>query len=428
MNTSSYSIALDGIAKLASDHVLQMKAWSENYLRSPPSYPSDLRAYYTPRIIDGRLDAYTLDEVPAEERRYIGQLVWLGDDPRDSDVVNVALDQALEFFSLARLTHDVTPYFQWSYFFSSSKDVLAVYPWFSAEDIVAASGYTTLKDALASWFEYEIYVAGTPGQNPEGTTYWTEPYIDAGGTGAMVSLGAPVYVKDVFKGIVGTDVRLATLEKFLNGLPMDVGRLVILNSDQMLLADTAGAPVDAISKAGDALPGALADETFIQDLQTTGEIIDTNGHVLVAHDIPHAPWTLVYLISDEEISGLLLPRLLPYAVILAVLAITVFIALYVLKKEFISPALALISYIRDVSRHPLASEPRLPELWQTWAGLIRKTFELNHKAVQLIQESEERLQQILNNSSAVVYVRDREERFILVNQPFERLLDVKQED
>ena len=56
-NTSSYAIALDGIAKLASDHVLQMKAWSENYLRSPPSYPSDLRAYYRPRFVDGKLDS-----------------------------------------------------------------------------------------------------------------------------------------------------------------------------------------------------------------------------------------------------------------------------------------------------------------------------------------------------------------------------------
>ena len=319
-NTSSYAIALDGIAKLASDHVLQLKAWSENYLRSPPGYPSDLRSYYTPRYVDGVLDSYTLDDVPEDERKYIGQLVWLGSDPRNTAVANVALDQALEFFSLARLTHDVTPYFQWSYFFSSSKDILAVYPWFSAEVIVSSSGKQSLQEALASWFEYEIYLAGTPEQNPGRVTYWTEPYIDAGGAGAMVSLGAPVYVNDAFRGIVGTDVTLVTLEKFLNDLPMDVGRLVIINSEQMLLADSEGITEDAIIKATDALPGELSDASFIAGLRTNGEIIDLQGHVLVAHRTSHAPWTLVYLVSDEAITRLLLPRLLPYAIILAMLA------------------------------------------------------------------------------------------------------------
>jgi len=38
-NSYSYSIALDGIAKLANDHVLQMQAWSESYLSNPLSYP-----------------------------------------------------------------------------------------------------------------------------------------------------------------------------------------------------------------------------------------------------------------------------------------------------------------------------------------------------------------------------------------------------
>ncbi|MGB7933764.1 MAG: hypothetical protein WCH04_16365 [Gammaproteobacteria bacterium] len=89
-STFSYSIALDGIAKLASDHVLQMQAWSENYLRSPPSYPSDLRAYFTPRIVNGTPDSYTLDEVPEEKRKDIGQLAWLGGDPRQPGVGDVA--------------------------------------------------------------------------------------------------------------------------------------------------------------------------------------------------------------------------------------------------------------------------------------------------------------------------------------------------
>ncbi|MEN8803707.1 MAG: PAS domain-containing protein [Thiogranum sp.] len=425
-NTTSYTIALESIAKLASDHVLQMRAWSENYLRSPPSYPSDLRVYYTPRIVDGMLDGYTLDDVPKDKRQYVGQLAWFGDDPRQSEVGEVALDQALEFFSLAQLTHDVSPYFQWSYFFSAGNAFAAVYPWFSANDMLAAGDYASLKTALDDWFQYEIYVAGTPEKNSQRRPYWTAPYIDAGGTGAMVSHGAPVYVKDKFIGVVGTDVKLVTLEKFLKGLPVDVGRLLILDDQRMLLADTAGSPSDAIRKVDDVISGVLDGEGFVRALQNTGVPLQSGAYTLVAHDSKHAPWTLVYLVNDEEISGLLLPRLRPYAVILVALAITVFIMLYLMRREFIRPALEMVSYIREASRDPSVVEPKLPRLWQTWIGVVSRAFINNRDATRKVRESEDRLQQILNNSSAVVYVRDRDERFILVNRSFERLLGVSQ--
>ena len=427
-NTASYSIALDDIAKLASDHVLQMRTWSENYLRSPPSYPSDLRAYYTPRLVNGVPDSYTLDEVPEDKRKDIGQLAWLGGDPRQPGVGEVALDQALEFFSLARLTHDVTPYFQWSYFFSADSGSVAVYPWFSADEILKAGDFASLKEAFAEWFQYEIYLAGTPERNPQRSPYWTAPYIDAGGSGAMVSHGSPVYVEDRFRGVVGTDVRLATLEAFLKGLPVDVGRLLILDGRHMLLADTAGVPDDAILKVADVLPGAISEDRVDRAVQTAGEALEAERYVLVARNTTHAPWTLVYLVSDEEITGLLLPRLLPYVVILLVLAATVFIALYLLRREFISPALALVRYLRDASRDPSIAEPRLPRLWQTWVGVVSRTLTDNRDATRRIQESEGRLQQILNNSSAVVYVRDCDEHFLFVNRPFERLLGVWQKE
>jgi len=427
-NLASYSIALDGIAKLASDHVLQMRAWSENYLRSPPSYPSDIRAYYTPRLANGVPDSYTLDEVPEDKRKDIGQLAWLGDDPRQPEVGEVDLDQALEFFSLARLTHDVTPYFQWSYFFSADSGSVAIYPWFSADEILEAGNYASMKEALADWFQYEIYLAGTPARNPRREPYWTAPYIDAGGTGAMVSHGSPVYVGDRFLGIVGTDVRLATLEAFLKGLPVDVGRLMILDDRNMLLADTAGLSGDAILKAVDVLPRAVSEGRVDRAVHAAGEAQEAEGHVLVARNTSQAPWTLVYLVSDKEITALLLPRLLPYAVILLALAATVFIALYLLRREFISPALALVRYIRDASRDASIAEPRLPRLWQTWVGVVSRTLADNRDATRGLQESEGRLQQILNNSSAVVYVRDCDERFLLVNRPFERLLGVSESE
>jgi PAS domain S-box-containing protein len=426
--TYSHTIALDGIAKLASDHVSQMQSWSEHYLRSRPAATSDLRRYFRPRYTDGVLQGYTLDEVPHSERDYLGQLAWLGDDPRDAAVGKPVLDQALEFFSLARLTHDVTSYFQWSYFFSPELGSIAVYPWFSADDIVAAGNYPTLKVAVSDWFSYDIYQLGTPARNPERRPYWTPPYADAGGTGAMVSHGMPVYLDDRFAGIVGTDVRLETLEEFLQGLPIDVGRLLVLNDRQTLLADSSGSPENLIRKVSDALPAGIGAAAIERAVQAPGQAVDASGHVLVARTTAHAPWKLIYLVSGQEIAGVLLPRLLPYAVILVALGLTVFAALFLLRREFISPALKLVSYIDAASRDSSAETPRLPRLWQTWAELVSDTFERNRDATRKLRESEARLQQILNNSSAIVYVRDLSERFLLINRPFERLLGVSRQD
>ncbi|MCG8117735.1 MAG: hypothetical protein N0E45_20585, partial [Candidatus Thiodiazotropha endolucinida] len=325
--TSSYAFALDGIAKQANDHVLQLKAWSENYLTSPPSYPSDLRNHFKPKLLNGQLDAYTLDGVPNDKRAFVGQLVWNGQDPRQTGIGDVSIDQALEFFSLARLTHDVSDYFQWSYFFSTQLNSVAVYPWFSTEEILAASGMTSLRKSIDKWFEYEIYQAGTPQKNPERKTYWTAPYIDAGGTGAMVSLGAPVYLENEFHGIVGTDVKLITLERFLQNLKPTAGRLLILNKQQMLLADSNGVPPDTIMSAAELFPNVFGEQWKQKHVQDDQEYRDTNGHILVTQQTRHAPWILIYLVSHDEMLALLFPRLLPYAVILATLIATLFIAI-----------------------------------------------------------------------------------------------------
>ncbi|MCM8885104.1 MAG: PAS domain S-box protein [Candidatus Thiodiazotropha sp.] len=424
-NTARYSIALEGIAKLANDHVLQMHNWSESFLRSPPSHPSELRAYYSPRIDEAAgTEVYTLDNVPENKREIIGQLIWYAGDPRRPEVGKIFLDHALEFFALARLTHSVTPYFQWSYFFSAKEGFIALYPWMSTDQLLEIGEYATPIIALDEWFEYEIYLKGTPELNPRRKSYWTAPYIDAGGTGVMVSYGAPVYVDDNFLGIVGTDLRLATLDKFLAEVPLDVGRLLILDQMGMLLADSAGTPKDTLRKAVDIESEALNAKAISIALSAAGKPQEANTHTMVAQQIEYAPWTLVYIVSNEEIMGLMWPRVLPYAVILLVLVATVFLALYLMRREFISPALALVHYIRDASRDPSVEEPKLPPLWQTWVASVTHAFTSTRDATYKLKASEERLQQILNNSSAVVYVRDLEERFLLINQPFQRLFGI----
>jgi PAS domain S-box-containing protein len=425
---ATYTIALEAIVKAASNHVLQMKSWSEHYLKNPPEQPSALRRYFTPHRVDGVLDTYTLDAVPEHLRPFIGQLFWLHGDPRDSEMGRVVLDHALDFFSLVRLTHEVTHYFQWSYYFPANQTFFNMYPWQSTSDVLDHLGTSSMRKSIQMLYAYDFYLSATPQKNPQRKPYWTAPYVDAAGTSTMVTHGAPVYVDDEFRGLVGTDVRLNTLEQFLLDLPLNVGRLLILDDGGLVLADSEGSPQDVIRKAAEVVPAVFVarKQGFVPLNAENPQTV--NGYSVMALNTVHAPWTLAYLIRDQEIDGLLSPHLLPYRVILIVLGVTVFLALYLLRREFISPALALVHFIRDASRDPAVEAPQLPPLWQTWANAVSHAFVANRETTRKLRESEKRLQQILNNSSKVIYVRDLDGRFLLINKAFERLFGITQKE
>ncbi len=77
---------------------------------------------------------------------------------------------------------------------------------------------------------------------------------------------------------------------------------------------------------------------------------------------------------------------------------------------------------------------RLSRALDTMAGSIDQTqrdlqqdIARRKRAELAVRESEERLQQILNGTTSAIYVRGRDERFLLVNHEFERLLNTTQE-
>lgn len=427
-DNASYTIALENIAKLADDHVKQMNQWHVNYFDNPHDHPSELRTNFTPRFRNNSIDGYSLDNITDQQKEYTGQVPWISGSLENAEEGRVILSQALEFFSLVRLTHSVTSHFQWSYFFSSTREYTYIYPWASSKDLIDAAGYNSIVDAIGSWFTYDIYKLGTPAQNPTRASYWTDPYIDAGGTGAMVSHGAPVYINDKFEGIVGTDISLVTLEQFLLSLPRQVGRLLILDLKKTVLADSHGSLKDAIRNVNEIFPEIPIDRSIGLSMESLGNPIESDNYVIVSNTIEHAPWSLVYIVSEDEIANLLTPRFLPYGVIMVVLAITFLMSLYVLRRQFIRPAFSLVDYIHNVSRNSKTQEPKLPHLWQPWANVVTRTFKENREASRKLSESENRFQQILNNSTNIVCVRNLSEQFILVNHRFEKLFSLKQED
>jgi GAF domain-containing protein/HAMP domain-containing protein len=55
------------------------------------------------------------------------------------------------------------------------------------------------------------YDISTPLLDPQKTTRWTIPYLDAAGGGLVVTVANPVYIQNRFSGVVAADVKLSTL-------------------------------------------------------------------------------------------------------------------------------------------------------------------------------------------------------------------------
>ncbi|MEW6120406.1 MAG: cache domain-containing protein, partial [Pseudomonadota bacterium] len=409
----NHAISLDSLAQQAGDHVQRMKSWYESVPHAPSDEVRALRQYLRPRLSSsGAPDGWSLDALPASLRKRNGQVLMPSTHPR---MPLDQADQALAFFSLLSLSHEIAPHFEWSYTIRADNAYHAIYPWIDSRHFIEGQGLPNLVQGAHSFFTYEVYTAGLPSKNPEGRAYWTRPYNDASGMGAMVSHGAPVYRSGRFTGIVGTDLRLAVLEDQLRSLPRTAGDFWILGKDGEILGTTWG-PANPILRNLDDIPaGQLTRSEYAAATASPTRILETDQHILIEHTLNHAPWTLLHVVDQKEIAALLLPRFVPYGVILAVLAGTFLLALFLLRREFINPAFELVHYIQRVSRDPAAAEPSVPRLWQTWVTVVSRTFAANREASRKLKENEAFKTAIVDNALLAVITMDAEGRVVEFN-------------
>jgi GAF domain-containing protein/HAMP domain-containing protein len=77
------------------------------------------------------------------------------------------------------------------------------------------------------------YVITSPLFNPERLPRWTIPYIDAAGGGLVVTVAAPVYIGDEFKGVVAADMTMENITQ-------QIGDIKIGQTGYLFMIDSAG--------------------------------------------------------------------------------------------------------------------------------------------------------------------------------------------
>ncbi|MFT3858061.1 MAG: response regulator [Aquabacterium sp.] len=416
---------VDGITTAAEEHVINMRHWMEGDLAmAPPSYPADLHKMLTPRLVDGQPDGYTLDELPIAARDYLGQFMWVGaNQPTQAD-----LNRFAYFSGPASMAHALKPYFAWSYFFSAQADVFIVYPWTPVRTLVDDAGSKSLRKTMKDWLGYDVFKMGEPARNPSRSAYWVEPYVDAGGKGLMVSHAAPVSGPDgSFRGMVGTDVLLDTLQDMAMSWHADLGRWWVMTEGQMMLADSRQPLLvkrtdTQVPPLTDRLPARVTMADVKAAVRVAPKSVETRDGVLIATRSKHAPWLLLHHVPEQAIWAALWPNMWPYAqMILLVLAFFA-LGLLLVQRKVLGPALAVLDFLLRRMRHQPGSEPRVGALWRPVLQAVQSNFEAQKEMERQQRRSEALKSAVVDNALFAIVTTDEAGHIVEFNPAAEQML------
>jgi signal transduction histidine kinase/ActR/RegA family two-component response regulator len=178
----------------------------------------------------GGLPGYSLiyDKVPAPLSPRIN-LTGIGRFDADTSLL-AELKAALSLEPMQRWVRQVYPQVPWV-FYISARRFMSSFPYVPPEDYF-------MKD---DFLKMDLFLLAKPDRNRERKAYFTPVYEDEGGTGLMISVGAPVYLGEHFHGMVGFDLRLEALSYHLRDYQTQPGDLFyLINEHGEVIAQSDG--------------------------------------------------------------------------------------------------------------------------------------------------------------------------------------------
>ncbi len=244
---------------------------------------------------DERRGLYHMDAAvdgPPFTPRMLGNLTGKGRLEDASPALRREIDMALCLSDQLHIALEVVPKAVWTYY-TSAREFIYIHPWRHS-----SQKHYLMADLLA----LEFFTLGLPQNNPKREMFWTRPYVDGFGEGMMVTVGAPIYEGDEFRGTVAIDLSTALLASFMDRFMRDnpVGRAqpFLLNAQGDLLAHPylTGDERDGVLSYSRALPpelqGLSLDELIAGE---PGDAVVIGDHIAFHEDVRQTPWKLVYV-------------------------------------------------------------------------------------------------------------------------------------
>lgn len=205
-------------------------------------------------------------------------------------------------FPLAASSHLTDSALQWSYYNSLQSPLLGVFPYRSTERLLRDNNMADLS-AFFSRFVGPQAQRSLIGQfSTQHDPTWWKPHVDAAGAGWVVPLVAPVRKAGQIIGAVSADVRLPFLSEHLAKLTTAPERTLLINDDQIVLADSRLSleTSNRLAKLSERLPGALV-QLVPQLTRTQPGWSRANDYHVLLRPLAHSQWSLVRLTPSDEL-------------------------------------------------------------------------------------------------------------------------------
>lgn len=384
---------LQALTRTLADHVADLRQGAERDLLSPPRAPDAALHDW----LESQAGGWTLDGAPTLMHLGLAQLLWPQASPPPDDVLwrLQALSQTAERAHVRR--PEIVTSFQWGW----PEPHLIAFPWTPSSLLVGAQ--QPVATEVQRRFEAEPVAGGTPERNPSRQPYWRAPVRALDGSALVAVHAAPLYIGDDFRGIVGAEVAMATIERALDG--MAAIRMPWWLLDEQGRPILQGGPGVATATPPPASAVAAA-------LRTPGVASAQDGGQLVAVGLTGAPWTLVTQAGEGALALRVLPRLAPFMVLGAALVAMFVHGQQLLRRRVIEPALTIMGYLQARSVDERAVEPRLSDRWQPWARVVTTTFEAQREARLRERRSEAFKAAVVDQALAAIVTVDGEARVV----------------
>ena len=410
---------------LASAHVGGMQRTVEKHLQYPALAPK-LAFNYLESQSGTSLYEAPWENLPSSLQSEVGSLIRNPNLKISPKIFERDINAVLSMMPSVVAQHEHHYVFQWSYYYNIKKAWFLIYPKLGRADFLKVTG----KDDIASAIEFYFDADGTqpvitvgPDKNPTRSHKWTPPYLDAGGKGMMVTLLAPVYLNKDYVGAVGTDVTLQMLESTFRDYPPLLGRALVVDNDDILLADSEGSLKESFTKIGlNSIFPDISGKSLRE--QASGEIVELRNAIWVTYPMNGTSWYLVIQVPTKILNAKLADSMRTFVVMAFGLFGALFGLAWIQNRRFTQPALRLAEFVDEVSLNPNVEIPNVPTAWRQWFNRVANTAlerrnyleetlkhaselegKVEHRTIQL-KEKNIQLTQVLNDVQALKLQQD----------------------
>lgn len=193
--------------------------------------------YFSLLTYEDESNIFSLESVNGTQyEKEAGNITGLGQIP-EKGILRDELNLALQYNNFFSSHYEKYPDVAWLYYTSES-NFINMFPWVSSKDFIYSEKLKTV----------EFFKVANPENNPQREIVWTSAYIDHAGKGLMVTLSAPVYDNDIFKGVVSLDLTNVWLNNIINS---NYDSYLVDETDTILATSSKSMASDQISKLYD---------------------------------------------------------------------------------------------------------------------------------------------------------------------------------